>query len=353
MRLAFLLLAALCAAAARAASSPLRPVIGAPAPAATKIPAPKPIVWEQTLESFDERDYAAALARILPDAERTLGRELRPGPKGTVGLKVYSGGGAGLGTPRSLVRALVHWLETRGFERRNIFLVDLYEGRLRDAGLLPPLATRDSTFDGLEVRVLETGRWYDDRWFHDSPLPSRVDISPQEETSDLARLRASGEDRKTLLNATTLFDTDFWINLPTASDHPAYGVNAALANITVWNASNTPRFFRSRSAAPAAIAEMAAIPELRVSCALTILTLERYQYVGGPGFNSFYTESEPLLWVSEDPVLIDSLVRERLDTLRTRGGFPQLTADLPLLRLAETVGIGTADTGRAEWRRGR
>jgi hypothetical protein len=329
---------------------PSQPVV-APVVPGPVVPKPPPIVWEARLADFEEAGYAAALEQHLPSVEETLGRSLRPGRTGAVALKIYSGGGAGLGTPRALVRALVHWLERRGFQRNRIVLVDLYEHRIRDAGLLPPLATRDATFDGLEVRALENGNWWDERWFYDSPLPSRVDILPQEERGQLGRLQALADERKSLLPATLLFDFDFWINLPTASDHPAYGVNAALANATLWNASNTLRFFRSRSAAPGAIAEMAAVPEMRLSWAFTILSLERYQYVGGPGFNSFYSESEPVLWISGDPVLIDALVRERLDTHRIRGGFPLLQPDLPLLRFAESLGLGTADLGRIQWRR--
>jgi hypothetical protein len=312
-------------------------------------PRPDPYLWEAPLRGFEEPDYAAAIERILPDIERQTGREFRPGERGRVALKVYSGGGAGISTPRALVRALVHWLERRGFERRNIFLVDLYDNRLRDSGLLPPLATRDDTFDGLEVRVLESGRWFDEAWFYDSPLPSRIDSGLE---LDIApSIQRSSGDRRSLLAAPLLFDVDFWINLPTASDHPAFGVNGALANATLWNASNTLRFFRSRTSAPGSIAEMAAIPELRATWALNLLSLERYQYVGGPGFNSFYTASEPLLWASVDPVLVDAWIRERLDRLRDQGGFAKLTADLPLLRLAEALKIGTADTAKTVWKR--
>ena len=309
---------------------------------------PAPEVWERRLDGFDESSYARALGEVLADFERVSGRRLVPGERGAVALKVFSGGGAGIATPRPLVRALTHLLEERGFERSRIFLVDLYELRLRDSGLLPPLSMRDDTFDGLEVRVLDSGRWYDERWYYDSALPAQTDTSVLQKDAPVPEERP--EQRRSLLAAPLLFDVDFWINLPVFTDHPAFGVNGALANATLWNASNTLRFFRSRNTAPGAIAEMAAIPELRSTWRLTIVSLERYQYIGGPGFNSFYTASEPLLWASQDPVVLDALARERMDALRVPGGFSALTGELPLLKLAEGLGVGMADTGKAVWR---
>jgi hypothetical protein len=130
------------------------------------------------------------------------------------------------------------------------------------------------------------------------------------------------------------------------------GINGALVNATLWNASNTQRFFRSPANAPAAVAEMAAIPELREGWRFTIVSLECYQYIGGPLFHSLYTRSEPKLWLSADPVLLDALMLERFNVARKHDGFlPLMDDDRRLLEYSERLGLGSAQPKTVQWRR--
>src|SRR5690606_1510463 len=126
------------------------------------------------------------------------------------------------------------------------------------------------------------------------------------------------------------------------------GINGALVNATLWNASNTARFFRSPANAPAAVAEMSAIPELRQTWMFTITSLERFQYVGGPFFNSLYAASEPVMWLSTDPVMMDALMRARIDQLRKRNGFQPISEEIRTLEFAETLGVGSTNIRTAK-----
>lgn len=301
-----------------------------------------PVVWEADLSAFDQPNYDRAVEELISHFEQATGHPVVPGPKKKVGLKVYTDSGPGLATPIPLVKAVMLALRRRGFEDKNVFLVVLNQLRARMTGYLPSLVTGQTPFPGHPVYVLESGRFYDKLWFYDSPLPERFDpIFAAQQTKDYDNSSTQDQDRKSFLDTMLFLNADFWIDLPVYTDHPTLGVNGALVNATLWNASNTARFFRSPANAPAAVAEMSAIPELRETWLCTIASLEEYQYIGGPFFNSLYTASEPRVWLSQDPVILDSLMRARMDRLRLRDGFDPIPDDIPTLEDAETLGVGS------------
>ncbi len=322
---------------------------------AAEVPPPS-TVWEHRLADFSDGDYRYAVEQLLQEFERAAQRPLVPGAKKKVGLKIYADSGPGLATPFGLVRGVIAALEKRGFAKENIFLVGLNPLRLRLTGYLPSYSTGLVPFPGHPVYVLESGKFYDPSWFYDSPLPARFDSI----LNDQAVKNAAGgkfdttteEDRKSFLATPLFLDADFWINLPVITDHQVLGLNGALVNATLWNASNTFRFFKSPATAPAAVAEMAAIPELREGWVLNLVSLQLYQFIGGPYFNSLYTISEPRLWMSADPVLLDSLMLERLNAARKRTGFDPISEDdARVLEFARQLGVGSTDTTRAVWHR--
>ena len=304
--------------------------------------APTEPVWQAHLQGFDEGDYDVAVERLMAAYEKASGHVIVPGKKGKVGLKIYSDSGPGMATPVPLVKAVISALRRRGYANKDIFLVGLNQMRLRMTGYLPSLVTGSTPFVGNPVYVLESNRYYDPVWFYDSPLPERFDpIFAAHQTEGVPNTSTKDEDRKSFLATPLFLDTDFWINLPVYTDHQVLGVNGALVNATLWNASNTARFFRSPATAPAAVAEMSAIPELRQTWLFTIASLEHYQFIGGPYFNSLYTRSEPLLWLGTDPVMLDALMRVRINQWRRKEGFDPISDEIRTLEFAETLGVGS------------
>lgn len=319
---------------------------GAPALRAEFTPevqrAPKEPIWEAHLKDFSDADYDTAVEKLISAFEKAKGRAIAPRAKKKVGLKIYSDSGPGMATPTALVRGVIAALERRGYKNSNIFLVGLNQLRLRMTGYLPSLVTGQTPFKGNPVYVLESGRYYDPVWFYDSPLPERFDpIFAAHQTEGVPNSSTKEEDRKSFLATPLFLDTDFWINLPVYTDHQVLGINGALVNATLWNASNTARFFRSPATAPAAVAEMSAIPELRETWLFTIASLEHYQFIGGPFFNSLYTRSEPLVWLGTDPVMMDALMRARINLWRKREGFEPISEEIRTLEFAETLGVGS------------
>jgi hypothetical protein len=321
-------------------------VRAAPAP---KAATPSSPVWETRLASFTDATYDQQVEKMISAFELATGRKLAPGPKGKVGLKIYADSGPGLATPVPLVKAVITALKRRGFEHSHVFLVGLNALRLRMTGYLPSLVSGETPFFGNPVYVLESGRYYDPLWFYDSPLPQRFDpIFAEQQTKGVSPDTTKDQDRKSFLATPLFLDADFWINLPVYTDHPTLGVNGALVNATLWNASNTARFFRSPANAPAAVAEMSAIPELRQTWVFTIASLQHYQFIGGPFFNSLYTRSEPILWLSNDPVILDALARDRMNGHRKKNGFEVIDEEIRTLEFAETLGVGSTKTKAAQ-----
>jgi len=309
------------------------------------------IVWEHNLASFDSEGYTVAVERLLESFETHTHISLTPGDRGRVGIKVFTESGSGLATPRPLTWAVITALIKRGYSKKDIFILDISERLLRQSRYIPPLSRKSEgdQFHGVPVYALDTGDFYDDLWYYENPLPS---LHRHGQFYDLAQALPDtqpDEDRKSYLPKPLLTDIDFWINLPMVTDHPAIGVNGALVNATLLSISNRDRFFLSPSIAPVAAAEIAAIPELLSNWAFTIVSLERYQFIGGPTFNSLYTRSEPLLWMSINPVLIDALMLERMEDHRKREGFPLIETPSLLLNYAESLGLGTQRTDHIAW----
>ncbi|MBK1877502.1 DUF362 domain-containing protein [Pelagicoccus mobilis] len=308
-------------------------------------PPPSNRVFEYQVPGFELEHYRSAVEDMILLFEQARKDKLSKGPRGRVGLKVYSDSGPGLSTPEALVEAVVQSLEMRGYARNEIFIMGMSANKLRDSGFLPPLSQRSYDFHRVFVRPLDTGQYYHEKWFYDSPLPAKsakywIDVAaenpfPAKNEEELAR--------KSYLPVPLLHEVDFWINLPCYSDHPVLGVNGALMNATLWNASNTTRFLNSPATAPVAVAEMGAIPELRETWTLNIVSLERYQYVGGPIFNSLYTVSEPYVLLSDNPVMLDSLMTERINNHRAKNGFDPLPEQMKILEFSEQLGLGDRD----------
>lgn len=291
-----------------------------PPPAATPAPAidPRRFLFASHLADFSAPGYTASVRGLLAAFESSTGVRLQPGPLKKVALKLYTSSGPGIATSKELTRAVIAEMEKRGFARENILLVDLSERRLRETGYLPRLRKEGENFEGCPVLALDTERYYNPRWHYENPLASKeVSMRPGDVATsfDLS-------DRLSFLPVPLLLEVDFWINLPVAMDSPALGVSGALGNATIWNISNQRRFLDNPSNAEKAAVEIAAIPEFKEKFLLSILSLERYQYIGGPRFDANHCISEKRVWLSANPLILDYLVMQRMNNVRAQKKFP-------------------------------
>lgn len=309
-------------------------------------------VWEYKLGEFSQERYSSGIEALFRSFEKKTGKRLTPGEKRRAGIKIYTNSGSGIATPPALVKAVLSALKRRGFANDELFLLDLNESLLRSSGFLPPLSRRakGNFFEDVPVYILDSKDFFDPIWYYDSSLPRyQGNLFSEGLDPNLEYLGRNDENRKSFLPKILLTEVDFWINIPMALDHPAVGLAGGIVNASLWNMSNRDRFFSSPANAPIAASEVAAIPELTSSLAITILPLERYQFIGGPIFNSLYTRSEDLLWMSVNPVVLDALILSRLNKYRREEGFRPIGNRLPILVFAEKLGLGSADTSKINW----
>lgn len=286
-------------------------------------------LFDYALDGFSQDDYADAVAALFSSYEKNTGRELVPAEKKKVALKIYTQSGKGLCTPPALTRAVRDELVRRGFSRENILIVDLNEKSLRKSGYLPPFARGNDTWEGSPVLALDTGKFFNERWFFENPLPSREAFANAD-----SGWNSQENDRKSFLPTPLLFDVDFWINLPVATDSSALGVSGALANATLWNVSNQRRFLENPANAALMAVNVAAIPEFRAKFEFSLLSLEKYQFIGGQKFSAAYTTSEKRLWLSANPVILDYLMWERMNAQRVKRGFEPILPEPPVFAMA-------------------
>lgn len=298
-------------------------------------------IWLAKVQEFDDSSYQKAVRQLVAGFEEIAGKRLEPGEKRRVGLKVYTNSGAGLRTPPKLVNALIDFLVSRGYKRQELFVIDLDTDSLWRSGFISSRADRVKEYNGVPVYALDEGRFYDANWFYDSPLPSQY-LSP-------IQLKNEGgydydakmqDDRKSFLPVPLLLDVDFWVNLPVVSDHPDLGINGTLANATLWNVSNQFRFMSNMAGASAAIAEIAAIPELRRGLVFSIVSLEKLQFMGGPVFNQNYVRSYNEIYLSCNPVALDRIFLEKLNRARETMGFRAISPIPPVFEYARSLNLG-------------
>lgn len=308
--------------------------------------APLGLVWESPLAEGSL--YYTEVEALIEVYEERVGKPLKVGDRGRVALKINTRGGKGISTPLQLIRAMVEVLEKRGYARESILLVDYSSHTMRLAGVMPPLSQSEAQFEGCPVVALDSGDFYDSEWFYDSPLPPALQQEPQliGDSRRSMQLEEGAQARKSFLPRPLIFDVDFWVNLAVGIDSPALGVDGVLANATLWNVSNSRRFLANEATASAAVAEIAAIPELEERLVLNFVSMERYQFISGPSFNSIYTRSEPRILMSSDPVALDRLLYDRMNAMRLLEGFPEIQPLPRQMPFAASLGLGEFEPDR-------
>ena len=297
---------------------------------------PKLLLIEQKLGGFADKDYAAGVEKTLGEFESRTGIALRPGDLRRCGLKLSSEGGAGLATPKPLVRAITAALLRRGFAQNAVTICDAKSDSLRQAGFLPALSTQSQSFEGFPVIAWDT---FAPSWAKENQLRYENQVLPRPG----AQAVPWGDARVSVLPKTLIDEVDFWINLPVLSDSKSLGVHGAMASASIGNMVNSERFLDNPFNASKAAVEVCAIPKLAKRNVLTVLSLERYQVLGGPGFDASWSRSEKTLLSSANPVIIDFIGLQKINSGRAASGIETIHPEPAIFSAANAgeIRLGT------------
>lgn len=313
----------------------------------------KPLFREKGLVTFrcslgKPESYARSVRSLILFNELKGGVQLQPDRQSKVGIKLSTHFAPGLATSRPLVDALLDLLKARGFAPESVFLLDLESRGLRRSGFLPPRSKGGNRYRGHPVVALDSRTYFDERWFHDSPMPPSTDyrarLSLRYPRDREVRLR---EERRSYLPAPLFLEDAFWINLPVAIDSRSLGIDAAVGNASLHAVDNNSRFLGRSTTAPSAATEILAIPEYWEKHLFSILDLSRFQYAGGSKFDAQFLGGEQTLMLSENPLSVDYFAMEALSKARTAEGFDLRDRDkAPLFRFGADLGLARKGEAR-------
>lgn len=276
---------------------------------------------------------AARAALLLRTGLATL-TDVAAGPPGwrafvgsndVVGIKITAEPGSLLATHRPLVEAIVAGIRDAGVPATRIHVFDRDPTKLRDAG-----------FDGLAQPIIGGTGW-DAEHFYEQNLVGKLiwgDLLFQHATDDLS---TRSHLPKIFGRCTKL------INLAVLRDYDATGIAGCLHNLSLGMVDNTRRFELPGPATDRAIAEICALPAVRNKTVLHILDALVGGYAGNGALKARYSWPCASLYLSTDPVAIDTLALELIEPKRKEVGLAPAGERARHIATAARLGLGQAD----------
>jgi uncharacterized protein (DUF362 family) len=236
-------------------------------------------------------------------------------PQDKIAIKINCLGGKGIATSKSVVKAIIQGLKLAGIKEERITIYDQFRGYMSKAGFRPIQTSG-------KVRIVYhemTG--YGEKIFRIRGLPFRF--------------------CKTLLESTAV------INVPVLKSHSLCGITCALKNMSYGSIDVPHRFHRQRC--DPFISEIYALPEIRKKVRLIIADGLRVLYHRGPHDNPKFKADYKAIFCSIDPVSIDRICMEVINSLRQKKGLIPLhksKKNPTYIHTANQIGLGIDDLSR-------
>lgn len=255
----------------------------------------------------------------------------------TIGLKVYSLPGPNVGTRKAVVAAVVEGLLDAGFPTNHIVVWDRYAAHLRQAGFME-LADRY----GVRVEgAVEAG--FDAETFYDTALIGNLVYGDLEfGSTDTAAGRRSHVSKLVTRGMTKI------INLSPLLNHNSASTTGNLFSLALGSVDNVIRFESGPARLALAVPEIYALPALSDRVVLNLTDALVAQYQGEDLSLLHYAVALNEIWMSRDPVALDTLAAVRLEKLRQARGNVEIPVNWDLYKNAELLQLGMANTNRIE-----
>jgi hypothetical protein len=292
-------------------------------------------------------------------------------PQDVVAIHITTTGGQALSSHHALIETVIDGLHAAGVAENSIVVWDKFADDMQPAGYG---AGSGNTF---RCQSVIPGAGFDSEKFHFSDVAGQLiwgdhdfrgktklndDLLPLESLDDLGTatsgsLAISGSKKNTeppqvsnrsyYTNIITRRTTKI-INIPVMSNDERIGMAGCISSLALASIDNTRRFLNSSDASSEAIAEIYANDEISKKTVLHIMDGTIAQYAGGPYFVPYYCSQPGLLYISKDPVAIDTLALERIETWRKAKTVDPIGGDAAHIRQAAQQGLGTSDKSRME-----
>ncbi|MCE0498035.1 MAG: DUF362 domain-containing protein [Methylacidiphilales bacterium] len=297
-------------------------------------------------------------------------------PQDVVGIKITTMGGPIFSTHYPVVQAICDGLQAAGVPTSHIIIWDKMAGDMIRAGYSP----RDPDDSHVGIAAVFPGTGYDTNVVYKNEILGTLiwgdyDFVHNDVTDELAEAArqavknkafgggdAGGDsldagteipqtsDRSYYARLVTQICTKI-INVPVLSDDSYVGMDGCLGSLALACVDNNRRFQGDPTYGDPAICQILDRDFMRHKVVVHILDALVAQYAGGPRFDPQFTKSIGAIYVSRDPVAIDSLVLPLLEKWRAsdrQGRIDPIGHAASHVHSAALYNLGTDDASRIQ-----
>ena len=270
----------------------------------------------------------------VPDAWRSLVRT-----NDTVGIKIFSQPGPLSGTRPAVVAAIVHGLLAAGLPADKIIIWDKHAEDLRAAGFF----NLGAQLGVCVASAVEAG--YDTNTFYlpDSPIVGSLVWGDSEFGK-----KGDGIGRKSFVSKLVSRQITKIISVAPLLNENDAGLCGHFFSLCLGSLDNTRRFEGDADRLAVALPEIYALPSVGDRVVLNVTDALLGQYQGGPASYLQYATVLDQIWLSRDPVALDTLALKELARQRKLFDIPPPKLNFQLYTNAVLLQLGVNDPSRIQ-----